>query len=164
MKPRLFFVILVLLILCCALGTVLGAVQDFSAGEPGEIPPEWLETSGQLLDRRLDVEDVSTTFPGNCRGQLQQGVFVLSGEESCVLIVDEASAFSSARRLTLRLQQGGPATVRVEHYAEDRLTAEEELSAADPEATVNLFREGGAIEIGCASGEEAECRIVVVEE
>jgi hypothetical protein len=162
MRSRLFFVILVLLILCCALSTGLSVVRDFSTGEPEEIPPAWLETPGRLLDRRLEVEDVSAAFPGDCRQQLQQGVFVLSDEESCILIVDEASAFSSARRLTLYLEQGGPATVRVEHYSEDRLTSEEQLGGSG--TTVKVFREGGAIEIGCASGEGVECRIVVVEE
>lgn len=164
MKPKLFFVILGLLILCCVLGAGLGILRSVSGGGSEEIPPPWLETAGDLLDRRLEGRDLDAVSSDDCRAALEEGVFTLAEGQACILFVGEASAFSSARQLPLRLEQGGPALVRVEHYGEDQLTAVQELTTAEPQMTVKVFREGGTVEIRCGNMDGSGCRIGVVEE
>ena len=78
-----------------------------------------------------------------------------------MLLVKSSSA--SVRTLSLRLAQGNSAHVRMDPVEEDRLTTEQTLGDGHRrEADVQIFGEGGILEIRCLDGGPgAACRLEV---
>ncbi len=164
MGSKVFFVILGLLILCCVLSVGVGVFRDFGDDGSSEIPPAWMEGPGSALEQRLKVGDVSAAIPSDCRTALQVGVFELSPGDVCTLIVEASSSpLQLVRTLSLGLTGGQSAVVLLDPHAQDRLTAEQTLEGGDREMEVQVFKEGGTLEIQCLSIGTDDCRIEVLE-
>jgi hypothetical protein len=154
MKPRIFFVIVGLLIVLTVVGIGAGALQGGDTGDPIGTP-DWGERIRSVLEQPLSSDDVRTAFPSACREQMRAGTFVLLPGSSCTLIIAQSRA--NVRTLTLVLTQGTRATVEVNPADENQMkyTRTLETGGNVPEdksvAEIMIFKEGGGLEIRCTA-------------
>jgi hypothetical protein len=162
MNPKVLFVILGLLIVLCVLCTGLSVAREMGFGPGQEGPaatPAWAEAIGDRLRHKLNAEDVSAALPPDCRTQLQQGAFVLSPGEGCLLVIGASSA--PVRTLTLRLAQGDGAYVLMTPNEDNRLTEEITLKSDRLDTEVQVFGRGGTLEVQCQDVLGTDCMIEV---
>jgi hypothetical protein len=161
-KPKALFALFGLLVLLFGCSLVMGA---FNAGrEVDEIPPAGVEALAGLLvrDRPLEADDIAQAAPAACLQQFQQGSFVIPAGVTCTFAVGEGGP--SLRTLTLRLVQGGAAEATLEPAGDGGLTARHTLNGTQPQATVQVFEEGGILSITCLnSGGAVACGLQVDE-
>jgi hypothetical protein len=164
MKPRMFFVIVGLLLLLTAAGIGAGTLQGGDTGDPVAIP-DWGERIRSVLKQPLSSDDVRTAFPSACRDQMQARTFVLLPGSGCTLIIAQSRA--NVRTLTLVLTQGTRATVEVNPADETQMkyTRTLEMDGNGPgdksEAEIMIFKEGGGLEIRCTAA--GPCRLEVAQ-
>jgi hypothetical protein len=160
MKPKTLFALFGLLFLLFACSLLLGLLN---AGRPvGEIPPPAIESLAALLvrERPLQADDITQANPAACLQQFQQGQFVIPAGLTCTFVVDEGSP--SLRTLTLRLVQGGTAEATLQPAGDTNLPARHTLNAAQPQATIQLFEEGGLLSVACLnSGGSIACGLQI---
>lgn len=153
MKPKTLFALFGLLFLLSACSLLLGA---FNAGRPpSEILPAAVQSLANLLVRArpLEAADITQANPAACLQQFQQGQFVIPAGVTCTFAVAEGSP--SLRTLSLRLVQGGTAETTSEPASDNTLPARHTINAAQPQATVQLFAEGGILAVTCLNGGQA---------
>jgi hypothetical protein len=160
MKPKALFALFGLLFLLFGCSLVMGA---FNGGrEAEEIPPAGVEALAGLLvrDRPLEAGDIAQANPAACLQQFQQGTFAIPAGVTCTFAVNEGGP--SLRTLTLRLVQGGAAEATLEPAGDGGLTARHELNGTQPQATVQVFEEGGILAVTCLSGGQAgDCSLQI---
>lgn len=156
MNPKVFFVIIGLLVLFFIGGAAVGLTGGL--GDDGAAAtPAWGETIRDKLAQPLDREDVRTAFPPECREQLAEGVLELPAGGSCTFVISEARA--QVRTLTLVLAVGTAVQVQFDPREEGRLTAKETLNGAGEEAEIDIFSEGGTLTVACPG--LAPCQLTV---
>jgi hypothetical protein len=164
MKPRVFFVIVGLLVVLAVAGIGAGALRGGDAGEP-VATPDWGARIRSFLEQPLTSDDVRTAFPSGCRDQMQAGAFVLLPGSSCTLIIAQSRA--NVRTLTLVLAEGARATVEVNPADENlmKYTRSLEMGSNVPqdksEAEITIFKEGGGLEIRCTAA--GPCRLEIAQ-
>ena len=112
----------------------------------------------------LTLADLAGTTPAACQEQLRRGRFTLAEGQSCRLEVGDASA--PVRTLTLRLQRGRQAALRLMTGGEGGRTQTQELptSADERQLTLQFVSEGGTLNIACrrGAGPQAQCLLDVL--
>jgi hypothetical protein len=156
MNPKLFFALVGLLVLIFLVGTGAGMLDNAGQQQTFRIP-DWGERIRGALEQSLSASDVKAAFPAACREQMQQGRFVLEAGKTCTLVIDTSKA--NVRTLTLMLEQGAAADVVLVPQGEGRLTARETLEDESDEVSVDVFKEGGTLEISCTG--DTTCRLAV---
>jgi hypothetical protein len=163
MNPKVFFVIVGLLIVLTVVGIGAGALQG--GDDPAPLAtPAWGDGIREALEQPLSSDDVQTAFPSQCRNQLEQGTFLLVQGGRCTLIIRQSRA--NVRTLTLVLTEGTGVTVEINPAGEGRFKSTQTLETGGNmsqdagEVKLSIFREGGAVEIRCAAG---PCRLVVTQ-
>ena len=161
MKPRPFFILVGLLAVLYLASAGLTVFREEKRERDPAATPSWGARAEALLSQRLEPGDVSAALPADCRAQLGQGAFVLAPGTSCTLVVKETKA--RVRSLELELVEGFEAQVSVDSTEENRLDVELTLGGDhDRQAKVQLYRQGGTLEIACPSvGIAQPCRVEV---
>lgn len=154
MNPKLFFVLVGLLVLIFVIGTSAGLIK--TADQKGTFTlPDWGDRIQRSLEKPLKASDVRTAFPPECRDLLQRGRYDLPEGKTCTILVEASKA--NVRTVTLALEQGNNAEVVLAPRGEGRLTARQTLDAAGDETGIDVFKEGGTLEITCTG--DADCRL-----
>ena len=158
MNPKVLFVILVLLIILFVVGVGVGSTQ---ADRPTGQTPSWVERLSKLLvsKQALKAEDIDVSIPPECGQQLQAGEFIIPAGQTCWLTIKPSRA--NVRTLTLRLEQGTAAAIRLEPNGEDQLTNKKTLSSPGDEMRLSIMKEGGTLQVGCLGIGGSPCRLRV---
>ena len=156
MNPKVLFVILVLLIILFVAGIGVGSTQ---ADRPTAQTPPWVERLSDLLvsKQALRAEDIDAAIPPECGQQLEAGEFVIPAGQTCWLTVKPSRA--NVRTLTLTLEQGTAAAIRLEPNGENQLTNKKTLSSPGAEMKLSIMKEGGTLQVGCVGLAGSPCRL-----
>jgi hypothetical protein len=135
----------------------IGAGFTVGSGPPGNAPSN--DGLRGLLEKAVSLQELSAS-PSAC---LQSGVIVLNSGASCTITIQASDA--TARRLQLQITQGHVQAMALTLKFPSPRTPTPPImmtSHPTPAATLSLdiFREGGTLEVSCSGGTQCRIRIV----
>lgn len=160
MNAKLLLIILGALVALFFVGTSWGLLSDDqSVGGAAEAVVRMVR--GLQDEEPLTSSDVIDTAPAHCREQLHRRQFILAAGQSCRLHVGEAS--DPVRTLTLRLQQGREAVLRMQTAGEDDTEQTQVLPTENEARQIELqfLSRGGQLTVLCRDGAGSQSRCVM---
>jgi hypothetical protein len=164
MNAKLLIGLLILLVILFAAGLAGDALAPGEARP--DLSPDGLAqlVGGLFKPAPLTPQDLSAAAPAECAAAFAAGAFTLQPGLPCTLFISASQArFAPVRALELHLAQGAAANL-VYRPSGDGLTAKYKVDGDHPSARVQIFKEGGMLELSCLSGAGAACRLVIIQE
>ncbi|HEU0021414.1 MAG TPA: hypothetical protein VFR55_07060 [Dehalococcoidia bacterium] len=172
MDRRVLIIVMVLIVSVFVLILAVGFT-----GDNGKVEiPAWLQDFGFKFDKGtgegssqggfkeklsspLSVDDLGPTS-SFCRKQfIENGLNLSSGQTRCEFVINKSESWlASTREISLHLGEGS--SVKVELIQPDQLTVRKQLTPQQPDASIDIFKEGGVLTIECeGSGQGPNCQL-----
>jgi hypothetical protein len=156
MNAKLLIVLLVVLVILFVVGLAGGALRGSSSSNSGsqaDLSPHAAQSLGDLLVKPapLTAQDISAAAPADCAAGLSAGFTLLPGLPCTLFVQASQGYFSPVRTLKVSLAQGVAASITF-RPGSDGLTATYKLDGDHSDANVQIFKEGGVLELACLSG------------